>query len=193
MKITGSNHIGPKFKQNQYSYFFSHYTHVWGWASWRRAWKHFTLEMTAYEEIKANGMLKASFSSQSEEKYLWNEWDRTRAGILDSWAYRWQYAQRVNSGLTVVPKFNMISNIGFGDDSTHTGDDKNPQSNFPSRAMEFPIQHPPQLLWDKEADDRYYHDFLKLSFATNVKLGLQKVIPAGVYAKMKSIFRSIVP
>ncbi|MEM6804755.1 MAG: hypothetical protein AAF696_25380, partial [Bacteroidota bacterium] len=92
MKITGSNFIGQHFKQNQYSYFFSHYTHVWGWASWRRAWKHFTLEMTDYEELKDNGMLASSFSSKDEENYFWNEWERTRAGILDSWAYRWGYA-----------------------------------------------------------------------------------------------------
>ncbi|MEM6805507.1 MAG: hypothetical protein AAF696_29190, partial [Bacteroidota bacterium] len=95
----------------------------------------------------------------------------------------------VNSGLSVVPKYNMISNIGFGDDSTHTGDDQNPLSNFPAQAMKFPLQHPPILLWDKEADAHFYHQFLKLSLSTKFKLGLQKVIPPHIYAKIKSILK----
>lgn len=185
MEISGSNFVGNNYTKEQDSYFFSRYTHVWGWATWRRAWKHFTLEMTDYEEVKANGLLNHTFASEKEAKHFWNAWEMTRKGVLDSWAYRWQYAHRVQSGLTVVPKKNMVSNIGFGADSTHTGDKGNPLENFPRTHMDYPLRHPELMIWDKEADKYFYDNFLVLSLSTRFKLALQKVIPPNFYAAMK--------
>lgn len=187
MKIAGANYIGDDYSQNQYDYFFSHYAHVWGWATWRRAWKHFTLEMTAYEEVKEKDLLQASFSCEGEAKHFWNVWEMTREGKLDSWAYRWQYALYIQSGMTVVPRKNMVSNIGFGVDSTHTSDKGHPLENFPKADMDFPITHPDFLLWDKEADRKFYERFLILPFSVQFKLALQKVIPPDTYAKMKKM------
>ncbi|MEL6252028.1 MAG: hypothetical protein AAFR87_08460 [Bacteroidota bacterium] len=188
MKISGSNFIGDNFTQQEYSYFFSRYTHVWGWATWRRAWKHFTLEMTEYEIVKENGLLSASFAVEGEEKHYWKAWEMTRSGKLDSWAYRWQYALRANSGLTVIPRINMVSNVGFGVDSTHTSAKGDPLENFPRNAMRFPLNHPKLMLWDKQADKFFYEKFLILSFSTRFKLALQEVIPPETYAKIKKLF-----
>lgn len=187
MKIAGANYIGSDYSQPQNSYYFSHYTHVWGWATWRRAWKYFTLEMTDYEEVKRKDLLAGAFSCEGESKHFWKVWEMTREGKLDSWAYRWQYALYIQSGLTVVPQKNMVSNIGFGVDSTHTSDKGHPLENFPKEEMKFPIKHPGMLLWDKEADKLFYERFLILPFSTRFKLGLQQVIPPETYAKLKKM------
>src|SRR5690606_4355769 len=58
MQISGTNFIGRYTPDPQYSYFFSKYGGIWGWASWRRAWKHFELSPEKYHQAKASQILK---------------------------------------------------------------------------------------------------------------------------------------
>ena len=41
-------------------------------------------------------------------------------GGVDSWAYPWFYACWAQRGLTVIPDENLVSNIGYGCEATHT-------------------------------------------------------------------------
>ncbi|HKB89981.1 MAG TPA: FkbM family methyltransferase [Opitutaceae bacterium] len=133
------------------SYYFSRYPHCWGWASWKRAWKHFDLAMTSWPTFKAKGIMESVFEHR-EEYYLWS-WifDQNYAGKINSWAYPWTYACLSQSALTILPDVNLVSNIGFGVDSTHSTDSRDPLASLPIGEV-WHIKHPEHIIRHKEAD-----------------------------------------
>src|SRR5688500_1827095 len=52
MHIGGNNFLNGWQKDKDYSYYFSRSGHIWGWATWRRAWKHFDFDISLYEKLK---------------------------------------------------------------------------------------------------------------------------------------------
>jgi hypothetical protein len=118
MQISGTNFIGRYTPDPQYSYFFSKYGGIWGWASWRRAWKHFDLSPEKYRQAKASETLKGFLGNA----YAWRMslYEQVFEKNLDTWDYQWSFARAINSGLSIVPAVNLVSNIGFGRDASHT-------------------------------------------------------------------------
>ncbi|WP_071590882.1 hemolytic protein HlpA-like protein [Synechococcus sp. PCC 7336] len=151
MAISGNNfQFGQK--RTEYSYYFSRYPHCWGWATWRRAWQHFDAKLSLWPLVKRNNLLNDILKDSSSVQY-WNKiFQRTYNGEIDSWAYCWTLNCWLQSGLTVLPKVNLVSNIGFGASGTHTQDPSNPLSNLPSVSIAFPLSHPPYLIRDLRAD-----------------------------------------
>ncbi len=118
MHIGGANfQPGPV---NSGGYYVSKYTHVWGWASWRRAWRHYDVTMTRWPEFRRRGGLEA-WCPRHDERRTWEEiFDRMYEGRVDTWDYAWTFACWERSGLSLVPAVNLVSNIGFGFQATHT-------------------------------------------------------------------------
>ena len=77
----------------------------------------------------------------------------TYDGKIDSWGYVWAYTCFINGGLCVLPNVNLVSNIGFGENSLHTKDSNNILSNMEVKDIKN-IIHPNFILVDQEAD--YY-------------------------------------
>ena len=118
MQVTGTNFLGQYTPSPQHHYFFSKYGGIWGWASWRRAWNHFGLSPEKYREAKATGILKGFLG----KAYSWRMslYKRVFEEEMDTWDYQWSFARAINSGLSLVPAVNLISNIGFGAGASHT-------------------------------------------------------------------------
>jgi len=133
------------------SYFFSRYPHCWGWATWRRAWRMYDHEMAAWREGAAKGWLRHIVDDRAECKWWAFNFDATAAGHIDTWDFRWTLAVWRNQLLTVVPYRNLISNIGFGPDGTHTRD-ASPLAARSLKPMQFPLVHPSSLDRDIIAD-----------------------------------------
>ena len=104
------------------SYYFSRYNHCWGWATWRRCWTHYASHAQIWEQLRASPSLQqAMFEDPLERRYWMQIWQRLFVdGVPDSWAYRWSLVCMANSGLTALPNQNLVINIGFGEDATHT-------------------------------------------------------------------------
>lgn len=120
MMISGDN-FQPQPRSSS-SYYFSRWTHIWGWASWRRAWKHFDVNITSWPDIKSTRQLMSVCGSESEYNHWSATLDLQHAGKIDTWDFPWAYACWINSGLTILPEKNLISNLGFGPTATHTTD-----------------------------------------------------------------------
>ncbi|HMJ63979.1 MAG TPA: glycosyltransferase family 2 protein, partial [Candidatus Binatia bacterium] len=108
MHVCGSNFI-PRPPMTSYSYYFSKYANVWGWATWARAWRHMDLEMKRWQEFVKNGS-KAMFPDARERRH----WIRKLNPFFtrertDSWAYPWQFAVWASAGLCVAPVANLVS------------------------------------------------------------------------------------
>ena len=103
------------------SYYFSRYNHCWGWASWSRCWQHYDSELNQWPAFRNSGLLETIFDDPIERKYWSRIWQKlVDHGQPDTWDYQWSFVCFVNGGLTALPNRNLINNIGFGEDATHT-------------------------------------------------------------------------
>ncbi len=150
MHISGNNLTAPH-RRSPSSYWFSHHPWIWGWATWRRAWQHYDANMSTWDaRLPA---LKSSFAS-SWERAFWiaayeeARHDLTRAG---TWDFPWVYTCRSLDGLCIFPRENLIENLGFGGDSTHTTTEMN-RLRLPTHSLG-PITPPPTQTVDRYADD----------------------------------------
>ena len=116
MHISGDNF--QKRRPTPYSYYFSRYAHVWGWASWRRAWAHYDVTMSSWPARKA--ALLASCPTRRERDFWEQAFNCTYAGQIDTWDYQWMYACWNVGAWAINPAENLVSNLGFRADATHT-------------------------------------------------------------------------
>ncbi len=155
MHISGNNFQDSQ-SRNTFSYYLSKYTHVWGWASWRRAWKHYDVTLKTWPEYKKSSMIASICESVYEQKYWTDIFEKVFNNAIDTWDYQWLYTCWFQSGLSVLPNSNLVSNIGFGSDATHTKS-KTFLSQLPTTDI-WEVNHPPFILRDKIADD-YTFDY----------------------------------
>jgi hypothetical protein len=150
MSITGDNFQFGR-RRWEYSYYFSRYVHVWGWATWRRAWKYYDLHISNWPMVSAQGWLYDILGDRREAEFWKDVFDRVHAGESGTWDYQWVFACWLRSALSIVPNMNLISNIGFGKNATHTGGTSK-VANMAIEEMDFPLTHPPILIRDSRAD-----------------------------------------
>lgn len=126
MMISGDNFQNGKVWGDG-SYYFSKICHIWGWATWRRAWQLYDIEMKAFPEFVKENKIQDVFPHQSIQWYWLKNFNRVYNGsITSTWDYQWAFAITLNNGLCIAPNVNLIQNIGFCENSTHTnfnGDD----------------------------------------------------------------------
>lgn len=145
------------------SYFFSRYNHCWGWATWRRAWRHYDPEMRDWPRLRGTSWLRELGDGSTVFARYWTRvFDAVAAQRgINSWAYRWTFACWRQGGLTVLPARNLVSNLGFSMESTHTGSDSALKDATPLESLAFPLRHPAEVVRDRAADlwtDRHiYH------------------------------------
>ncbi len=126
-----------------YSYYFSRHMNCWGWATWRRAWKLYDREMALWPEFRDSGGLAAWSDGDESFVNYWREiFDAAAADKIDSWAYRFLFTCWAHHGLTCLPAKNLVSNIGHGEDSTHTSDSNDWRAFLQADELAFPLHHP---------------------------------------------------
>ena len=151
----GGHNVQFNNSRTSYSYYYSRYFHCWGWASWRRAWKHYDINMRLWPEVRDTGLLRLIYEHPSDVAYWSRIFQETYDGLVDTWDYQAAFAFLIQSGLSVIPKHNLVSNIGFdASSSTNTQTDavNSPYANMPTAELTLPLQHPPYVLRHIEAD-----------------------------------------
>jgi hypothetical protein len=148
--ITGTN-LQSGTVRGSASYYFSKYPCVWGWASWERAWVHYDASASVWPEFQSSGALRA-WTQTSERIYWERAFDGVYRRAIDTWDYQLALACWAQSMLSVVPNHNLISNIGFGADATHTTQ-VGALANLPVNGLSFPLTHPRLMLADRGADE----------------------------------------
>lgn len=138
-------------RQSNHSYYFSRYNHIWGWASWRRAWKYYDRNLDVWPDVRQSGKLGSIIHDRKELNFWRRNFDRVHSGKVDTWDYQWTLALWLQSMLTIIPSVNLVSNIGFGPDATHTNS-VSVSSNLAVEDISFPLKHPPEVLADRVAD-----------------------------------------
>jgi hypothetical protein len=147
MHVSGNNLAGPE-SHTPYSYYFSKYTHASGWATWKRAWRHFDWSMQRWPELRDAGLLETVCSDPYERRYWTAIFDRIACGEREIWDYQWNFAMWSQSGLAALPSVNLVLNDGWGPDATHT---KSPLP-WPAVGAMGELVHPPYVVRNVAAD-----------------------------------------
>jgi hypothetical protein len=148
------------------SYYFSRITHIWGWATWRRAWQHYDVNMRRWGELRNTNWLATLLGNQAVADFYAQHFDRTYLHMLDSWDFQWSFCSFLQDGLSAIPQKNLVSNIGFGADATHTRGTSARESNMLAETVKLPLIHPRQIERNVEADN--------FTFANGFKIDLTR-------------------
>lgn len=151
MAITGTN-IARNISFDG-DYFFSRYALMWGWASWGSAWRKYDLELVNWPRTDQMKHLKALGVTGLNECITWRRiLAKTKAGLIDTWDYQWIYTCWLCGGLTIAPAKNLIRNIGFSLDATHTSGYHPILSNLQLDDLQWPLRDPQIFAPHYEAD-----------------------------------------
>lgn len=143
-----------------FSYLFSRYTLIWGWATWRRAWSGYDVDMNAWPEDRDGGLLERWLEDADERLHWRRRFDKTHAGHT-TWDHQWTLHCWRRAGLTALPTTNLVTNIGFGSDATHTTSlSAAARLSVPSGSIDFPLRHPFEVTRDAALDKRIYREIL---------------------------------
>jgi hypothetical protein len=132
------------------SYYFSQFVHVWGWASWRRAWQCYDVTMSSWPEARREHWISKIHPTVLEREYWSDCFEQVYNGRIDTWDSQWAYACWRNNGISIIPNLNLVCNIGAGPEATHT--------KGPVGSLEAPIgtlgevRHPQGMVVDRAAD-----------------------------------------
>ncbi len=158
---------GCKFgqKRSRYSYYFSMFPQSTGWASWRRAWQYYDFAISSLPEALEGGWLKKILTHDGAIRY-WTARFKEVYGPdkRHIWDFQWTFACWVQSGLSITPEVNLITNIGYGPEATHTKNADDSLANLRLEEMRFPLQHPPFIFQDKIADNEDLKIIYNLTF-----------------------------
>ena len=135
-----------------YDYDFSNYALIWGWATWRRAWINYDIKLKHLEYLKSKEYIKYLFNSREIEQYWIRKLEKTKYHNFDTWDYQWFYTIWSQNGLSIRPRLNLISNIGFGSDATHTKTSNHRLEGRLTFEINVPLEHPEVMIANIDQD-----------------------------------------
>ena len=160
------------------SYCFSRFGPIWGWATWRRAWTNYDVNMASWPKQKEMNFLSCVCTSPEEIEWRTEQFNYVYEARIDTWDYQWQYSKMIERGLTVIPRANLISNVGFSVSATHTKLPNRSKADLPTRPIDLPLIHPETVAPCFEFDDAFLNQALaKSRISDTFKRTLRPLIP----------------
>ena len=167
LSIGGTN-LQKGWKRNEDSYYFSRFPCSWGWASWSRSWRSFDVDIKLWPRVREERFLKDIFGRNKYVDFWKNVFQSIYIGELKScWDYQWCFASFMQNKLNIIPNVNLVSNIGSGEDATHTSEGV--YLNLDRFPMMFPLKHPEIYACNMQADEKIMNEsFAILSFKDRI-------------------------
>ena len=150
--ITGNNFLSGTVEK-AFSYDFCTYPHIWGWATWRRAWKNYDVNFPFWNEQKDK---RSDLLHNKRETIYFSSFIsdtiHNRNGI-NTWDIQWLFTLRTQNQLTIYPAVNLVTNIGLGDSNAVHTSKKSKKYTISASAISFPLRHPKCVVRNKKIDD----------------------------------------
>lgn len=150
--VSGNQFVPGGWRANDASYRFVRLAQVWGWATWRRAWRRYDDVLKTWPEQKRAKLLERVFLRPRDRRYWTKRFDHIREH--DVWDYKWCYTRWLHGQVGIVPNRNLVTNLGFSTDASHTQQPNHPAAALPAEPMEFPLRHPAVVELDDALDER---------------------------------------
>jgi len=149
--ISGNN-FQDGIKYSKESYYFSIHNHSWGWATWADRWKQYNVEITSLEHFDQEKIIDNLNLTPEIKNFYAKIFKETLDKKSNTWDYQWTYTIWLNKGICIIPSKNLITNIGFGSEATHTFDVTSKFANVKRHEIKFPLKHPDLIIVNKQAD-----------------------------------------
>jgi hypothetical protein len=146
--ICGSNLLG-EYKSHLQSYCFSYHSYCWGWATWKRAWEHYDVNMKLWSNPEIQSRIRDVVGNEQQYGIYEKFFDRVFSGELNTWDIPWLCLRLSQSALSIIPAVNLVSNIGFNQEGTNTRFSGDSRGNIPLKSMSFPLIEPVGFARDK--------------------------------------------
>ncbi|OPY83121.1 MAG: hypothetical protein A4E71_02958 [Smithella sp. PtaU1.Bin162] len=145
-----------------FDYHFSRSFRCWGWGTWRRAWSLYADSLKRYEDNQFIYHIVKSYypyyPKYIERLKLYKEFMK---GRRDNWDFKWNIACYAQNALCIVPEKNLVTNIGFDEEGTHTKRGNHLFARIPTDSLVFPLRHPSYVFADERPErfleKRLYH------------------------------------
>ena len=160
-QISGLNVLWGRARQNSDIYF-SKYPMCWGWATWADRWQYWDRNLNTWPEKCDDDNFRSWLPFPQEWDYWEDVFDKlhSKNAPWDTWAFPWTYTNFAHQWLSVTPSRNLVTNVGFGADSTHTADD-NPSLRPQARKLSPPYTFPEKMMSDPIADELTFRTMYK--------------------------------
>ncbi len=155
------------------SYYFSIYSHCWGWATWRRAWRFYHQAEILWPEFRRQRWLYQLGGRDFERRWLFLI-DQVCSGEVNTWDVLWQLACWQQGFLICLPAKEQVRNVGFDTDATHTLDEGSPLR-VPQELVR-PLVHPSIILPSRRFDRVTYDRLYRKRFTTELKRKTLKLL-----------------
>ena len=155
--VCGNNYDDSKDWTSEASYRFTRYHHSWGWGTWKRAWACFDRAEKLLAELPK--IKKENWMGLSRKE--WAYWERclrrTYTRQLDAWDYRWTLSLWKSRMACIIPRVNLVLNIGFDEKATHTVEtDFANLALLQSQCAEFPLKDPLAFSLNSDMDQAVF-------------------------------------
>lgn len=159
------------------SYSFSNLSKIWGWATWKRAWELFDIEMNDFPDFLANKKIKSLIKGESNQNYWIGKIKDVYEGRNNStWGFIWLFTLLNNEAYCITPNENLVSNIGFGDGATHAKDKKSIFSNIDAKSITY-IIHPKNIKCNYDSDFRFTNYLRNSEMKNEIIVKVKNLIP----------------
>jgi hypothetical protein len=151
--ITGTN-LGERHLKTEYSYYFSQLGGIWGWATWKSQWLRYDRTLEDWPRLKQDRTLYEIFDDARAVSYWTRVFDAMHEKRApDTWDYQMFFTRMKHNALSVIPSLNLVTNIGFGGEATHTAA-ASASLMRPAKTMGFPLKHPSSFVPLRSVDRR---------------------------------------
>jgi hypothetical protein len=178
MAVIGTNITrGITFKHD---IFFSKYPLIWGWATWRNSWAKYEPTMNDWSTLRETKWLLQLRLGGIPFVALWKHLFDSVAirRDVDTWDYQWTYSIWRNRGYVVAPATNLVSNIGFGLDATHTTHFDSNIANLPANEIHWPLKIPPHVTHHSTADKYISKNWFRTTWRALLRSMLRRWLSA---------------
>lgn len=149
--ISGFNPYKLK-REKEVSYCFSKFKSCWGWGTWKRAWKNMDLSLECLNtEYKEDIILNMGYNQKFVNKYWSYRLKLIKLNEVSAWDWQWYISTSSQSQFTIYPVKNLVSNIGFGVEATHTNSKVSLEYTL-TEELNFPLKHPSYIVPNYELE-----------------------------------------
>jgi hypothetical protein len=155
MMVCGTN-LATSWNPAESSYHYAYNASPFGWASWRDAWRHYDPEMTAWTTTEGQRRVKEVVRNARHYRWRERQFDMVCHEGYDTWDWAWTFTRLYHGACAVIPSVNLVSNIGFGPDATHTKRIRRKVANLPRFELPPPYVQPEKAVVDGAYDHLVY-------------------------------------
>jgi hypothetical protein len=168
LAISGDNFLLGQLQTHD-SYYFTKYFHAWGWATWKRAWEKYDFNMDGFPSFVERNMLSYYKVSDEEKQCLENLYTSVYndPNRQNSWAYPFSFTVLNNHAFCIAPAKNLVNNIGFSIDATHTRNRPYWYQYVKTESLRV-TKHPDSVILNTHADAIEFNTVVKHMYAPSI-------------------------